>query len=111
VEKGYEDERTQFIAQKAALSTLAVFWVIFFVISLGSIIIGMNRPVHIRPPSFPGSETPPPDFTFSVPLVGPDLLHNIGFFQLGMLCLIIFLYIGFNVYYSRKYGASESDEE
>ena len=111
VEKGFEDERTQFIAQKAATSTLWVFWIIFFVISLGSIIIGLNRPFHIRPPSFPGSQVPPPDIQFPVPMVGPELFNKLGFFQLGMLCLIIFLYIGFSIYYGRKYGASESDEE
>jgi len=113
VEKGFDDERTQFIAQKAAMSTLEVFWVIFFVISLASIIIGLNRPVHFRPPSFPGSQSPPPDIEFSVPLVGPETFNHLGFFQLSMLCLIIFLYIGFRIYYGRKYGdgASENDEE
>jgi len=111
VEKGYEDERTQFIAQKAAMSTLEVFWVIFFVISLGSIIIGLNRPLHIRPPSFPGSQSPPPEIEFPLPLVGPETFNHLGFFQLGMLCLIIFLYYGFRLYYGRKYGASDGDEE
>jgi len=111
VERGFEDERTQFIAQKAAMSTLEVFWVIFFIISLGDIIIGLNRPVHIRPPSFPGSGSPPPDIVFPVPLISPEIIHHLGFFQLGMLCLIIFLYIGFRIYYGRKYGASDSDEE
>jgi len=111
VEKGFEDERTQFIAQKAATSTLWVFWVIFFVISLGSIIIGLNRSIHFRPPPFPGSQSPPSDIQFSVPIVGPELFNQLGFFQLGMLCLIIFLYLGFRIYYGRKYGASASDEE
>lgn len=111
VEKGFEDERTQFIAQKAAMSTLWVFWVIFFVISLGSIIIGLNRPFAIRPPSFPGSHSPPSNIEFPVPLVGPELFNRLGFFQLGMLCLMIFLYIGFRIYYGRKYGASDRDEE
>lgn len=112
VEKGFEDERTQFIAQKAALSTLEVFWVIFFVMSLGSVVMGLNRPLRIRPPSFPGSQGPPPaDIEFNLPLVGPEVFHNFGFVQLGLLCLMIFLYLGFRIYYGRQYGASDSDEE
>ena len=111
VEKGFDDERTQFIAQKAAMSTLFVFWVIFFVISIGSVIIGLNRPFSIRPPSFPGSHAAPAGIELPVPLVGPELFNRLGFFQLGMLCLMIFLYIGFRIYYGRKYGASDSDEE
>jgi len=112
VESGLEDERTQFIAQKAALSTLEVFWVIFFVISLGSVVMGLNRPIHFQPPQFPGSQGPPPStIEFSLPLVSRELFGKFGFMQLGLLCLMIFLYIGFRVYYGRKYGASESDEE
>lgn len=112
VEAGLEDERTQFIAQKAALSTLEVFWVIFFVISLGSVVMGMNRPLHFQTPRFPGSQgPPPPDIEFTLPVVSQETFGKFGFMQLGLLCLIIFLYIGFRIYYGRKYGASESDEE
>ncbi|MDD1674415.1 MAG: DUF2178 domain-containing protein, partial [Methanomicrobiales archaeon] len=35
VEEPIEDERTNLITQKAALRTLEIFWVIFFVVSLG----------------------------------------------------------------------------
>jgi uncharacterized membrane protein len=111
VETGLEDERTQFIAQKAALRTLEVFWVIFFVMSLGSIVIGFNRPLHFRPPSFPGSHSPSPDIEVPLPLFGPETFGKFGFMQLGLLCLMIFLYIGFRIYYGRKYGASAADEE
>jgi uncharacterized membrane protein len=112
VEKGFEDERTQFIAQKAALSTLEVFWVLFFIMSLGSIVMGLNRPLRIQPPSFPGQlGPPPPDIEFTLPLVGPETFNHFGFVQLGLLCLMIFLYLGFRIYYGRKYGASDSDEE
>ena len=112
VEAGLEDERTQFIAQKAALSTLEVFWVIFFVISLGSVVMGLNRPLHFQPPQFPGSQGPPPQaIEFTLPLVGPETFGKFGFMQLGLLCLMIFLYLGFRIYYGRKYGASETDEE
>jgi uncharacterized membrane protein len=40
VEETIEDERTAMITQKAALRTLEVSWVIFFVLSLGSAVIG-----------------------------------------------------------------------
>lgn len=108
---GLEDERTQFIAQKAALRTLEVFWVIFFVMGLGSIVMGLNRPLHFQPPRFPGSEGSPQAIEFTLPLVSPQTFGRFGFMQLGLLCLMIFLYIGFRVYYGRKYGVSEADEE
>jgi len=111
VETGLEDERTQFIAQKAALRTLEVFWVVFFVMSLGSVVMGLNRPLHFQPPRFPGSQGSPPAIEFPLPLVGPETFGRFGFMQLGLLCLMIFLYIGFRIYYSRKHGASETDEE
>ena len=111
VETVLEDERTQLIAQKAALRTLEVFWVIFFVMSLGSVVMGLNRPLHFQPPRFPGSQGTSPAIEVSLPLVGPETFGRFGFMQLGLLCLMIFLYIGFRIYYGRKYGASEADEE
>ena len=68
VETGLEDERTQLIAQKAALRTLEVFWVIFFVMSLGSVVMGLNRPLHFQPPRFPGSQGTSPAIEVSLPL-------------------------------------------
>ena len=41
-------------------------------------------------------------------MLGPRLM---GYFQLGLLCLMIFLYVGFRIYYARKYGEWETDEE
>ena len=41
-------------------------------------------------------------------LPGPRMM---GYFQLGLLCLMIFLYVGFRIYYARKYGEWETDEE
>ena len=38
-------------------------------------------------------------------------LKMIGYVQLGLLCLMIFLYVGFRFYYARKFGEWESDEE
>jgi uncharacterized membrane protein len=34
-----------------------------------------------------------------------------GFVQLGFLCLMIFLYVAFRIYYARKYGEWDTDEE
>jgi uncharacterized membrane protein len=94
-----EDERTILISQQSALRTLEIFWIVIFLMSLGSIVISFNRPflVIIR-----GSPPPPAE------------LPNFGYFgfaQLFLLVLIIFLYVGFRVYYARKYGEYESDEE
>ena len=41
-------------------------------------------------------------------ILGPRMM---GYIQLGLLCLIIFLYVGFRIYYARKYGEWETDEE
>jgi uncharacterized membrane protein len=92
-----EDERAVLINQKSALRTLEVFWVIFFAVSLGSIVIGFNRPFHFRHPLPPSDE-----FRF---------LGNLGFIQLLLLSLMVFLYVGFRLYYARQYGEWDSDEE
>ncbi len=94
-----EDERTILISQKSALRTLEIFWIVIFLLSLGSIVLSFNRPflVIIR-----GSPPPPVE----LPHFG-----YFGFAQLFLLVLIIFLYVGFRVYYARKYGEYESDEE
>jgi uncharacterized membrane protein len=94
-----EDERTLLISQKSALRTLEIFWLVIFLMSLGSIVISFNRPflVIIR-----GSPPPPADLpSFGI----------FGFVQLFLLVLIIFLYVGFRIYYARKYGEYDSDEE
>jgi uncharacterized membrane protein len=100
VEEPIEDERTNLITQKAALHTLEVFWVVFFVVSLGSAVIGFSRPLGIHPPH--------PPFPLEA-----DMAH-IGFFgilQMGMLALMVFLYVGFRLYFARVYGGFETDEE
>ncbi|MDD1679325.1 MAG: DUF2178 domain-containing protein [Methanomicrobiales archaeon] len=95
-----EDERTSLISEKSALRTLEVLWIVIFLLSLGSIVLSFNRPflIIIR-----GSPPPPPA---ELPNFG-----IFGFVQLFLLCLIIFLYVGFRIYYARKYGEYESDEE
>lgn len=94
-----EDERTIQIAQKASMRTLEIFWILFFIVSIGSVIIGFNRPFHIRPPP---------------PVPAEESLLHIGWFgfgQLALLCLMLFLYVAFRIYYARKYGEWETDEE
>jgi uncharacterized membrane protein len=93
-----EDERTARITELASLRTFQVFWVVFCALSIGAVMQILyvpsfhQDPVPVRPPE----------------LLGPRML---GYFQLGLLCLMIFLYVGFRIYYARKYGEWETDEE
>jgi uncharacterized membrane protein len=99
VEDRIEDERTNMITQRAALRTLEVFWVVFFAVNLGAAVFTFSRPLGLRPPHLP-----PPE---------PNLLQ-IGWFsviQMALLCLMFFLYVGFRMYYARKYGEWDTDEE
>jgi uncharacterized membrane protein len=95
-----EDERTSVITQHAAVATLTIFWIVFFLVSIGSVVWEFSRPLGILPPHPPGY----------VPPAGPHF-GNIGLLQLGLLGLMIILYGGFRIYYARKFGDWESDEE
>ena len=95
-----EDERTNVITQHAAVATLSVFWIVFFLVSIGSVVWQFSRPLGILPPRPPGM----------VPPEGPHF-GNLGLAQLGLLGLMIILYGGFRIYYARKFGDWESDEE
>jgi len=93
-----EDERSAKITEKAALRTLEVFWVVFCAFSIGAVTERLHVPSFPRPiPSAHPPEILPP--------------RMMGYIQLGLLCLIIFLYVGFRIYYSRKYGEWENDDE
>ncbi|HPK81898.1 MAG TPA: DUF2178 domain-containing protein [Methanoculleus sp.] len=105
VEERMEDERTAMITQKAALRTLEIFWVAFFAISLGSAVVAFSRPLGLRPPHLGPPGTAPPDM-LELPFIG-----GFALFQMALLCLMIFLYVGFRVYYARKYGDWDTDEE
>ncbi len=110
VEERIEDERTAMITEKAALRTLEIFWVVFFAVSLGSAAFAFSRPLGLRPPP------PGPDPTIIIRITEPDVLpfDLFGRFAVGqlvLLCLMIFLYVGFRVYYARKYGEWDRDEE
>lgn len=94
-----EDERDIKIAEQAMGRTMQVFWVVFCAVSIG----GIMHLFHV--PSFAPRSPPPPE---AVAEFSPKM---IGYLQLGLLCLMIFLYVGFRLYYARKYGDWETDEE
>ncbi|MDD1701975.1 MAG: DUF2178 domain-containing protein [Methanoregula sp.] len=96
-----EDERSAKISEKAALRTLQVFWVCFCAVSIGAVMNLLYVPKIPRDHLF---EQP----VQSLVIMSPRI---IGYVQLGLLCLVIFLYVGFRLYYARKYGDWESDEE
>jgi uncharacterized membrane protein len=39
------------------------------------------------------------------------VIGNFAILQMALLCLMIFLYVGFRMYYARKYGDWDTDEE
>jgi uncharacterized membrane protein len=93
-----DDERDVKITEQATIRTMQVFWVVFCAFSIGAVMQLLYIPKFPREP--PGSR--PPD------LIGPRM---IGYIQLGLLCLMVFLYVGFRIYYAKKYGEFEIDEE
>jgi uncharacterized membrane protein len=97
-----EDERSARITEKAAMRTMQVFWVAFCAFSIGAVIRLLDTPSF--PPSFPPNLPGANANVFSP-------IRNFGYIQLGLLCLMIFLYVGFRIYYARKYGDFETDEE
>ena len=105
VDERIEDERTALITEKAALRTLEIFWVVFFAISLGSAVVAFSRPLGLRPPH-PGPPGTAPLDVLELPFIG-----GFALFQMALLCLMIFLYVGFRMYYARKYGDWDTDEE
>jgi uncharacterized membrane protein len=107
VAKDIEDERSNVITQHAAVGTLFVFWIIFFLVSIGSVVWEFSRPLGIIIPRPPGAG-PGPEVV--VVVEGPHF-GNLGLVQLGLLGLMIVLYAGFRIYYARKFGDWESDEE
>lgn len=96
-----EDERTARISEQAAVRTFQVFWVIFCAISIGAVMQMLYVPAFPREHITNVTARPPE-------MLGPRMM---GYFQLGLLCLMIFLYVGFRIYYARKYGEWDTDEE
>jgi uncharacterized membrane protein len=98
-----EDERSARITEKAALATFQVFWVVFCAFSIGAVM------QILRIPTFPRERLPERPLEILPPEIMPPRM--MGYVQLGLLCLMIFLYVGFRFYYARKYGDWETDEE
>jgi len=98
VEDLIEDERSIKITEQAVVRTFQVFWVVFAAFSIGAVMELLHVPSFQRPfhPERPPEILP---------------LKFMGYIQLGLLCLMIFLYVGFRIYYARKYGEWETDEE
>jgi len=89
-----EDERTAKITEQASLRTFQVFWVVFCAFSIGAVM----QVLYV--PTFP-KEAAVNITTRHPEMLGPRM----------MLCLMIFLYVGFRIYYARKYGEWDTDEE
>jgi len=98
-----DDERSAKITEKATVRTFQVFWVLFCAFSIGAV---MNL---LYVPKFPRQRV----FNHTSDLLSLEIMpiRMLGYFQLGLLCLMIFLYVGFRLYYARKYGDWETDEE
>ncbi len=96
-----DDERSALITQKAGARTLELFWILFFAVSLGGLVMGFATPLGIPPPPRPFPRAPPDE-----PHIG-----YFGLLQMVLLCGMAFLYIGFRLYYARKYGEWDDDEE
>jgi uncharacterized membrane protein len=92
------DERDVKITEQATMRTMQVFWVVFCAFSIGAVMEILRVPTFPRP----GTGTRPAD------ILPPRMM---GYIQLGLLCLMIFLYVGFRIYYAKKYGDFETDEE
>jgi uncharacterized membrane protein len=98
-----EDERSAKITEKAALRTFQVFWVLFCAFSIGAV---MNM---LFLPRLPRTRLLDRSNDLAPLEIMP--LRIVGYIQLGLLCLMIFLYVGFRLYYARQYGDWETDEE
>jgi uncharacterized membrane protein len=94
-----DDERSARITEQASIRTFQVFWVVFAAMSIGAVMQMLYVPTFTRA-----------DFeaTRTHEILGPRMM---GYYQLGLLCLMIFLYVGFRIYYAQKYGDWETDEE
>jgi len=93
-----DDERSAKITEQAVIRTFQVFWVVFCAISIGAVMQLLYVPTFPKPAYADRTRE----------ILGPRLM---GYFQLSMLCMMIFLYVGFRIYYARKYGDWETDEE
>ncbi|HVN72967.1 MAG TPA: DUF2178 domain-containing protein [Methanoregula sp.] len=106
-----EDERSARITEKAAMRTMQVFWVVFCAFSIGAVIRLLDTPSSFGFPPTLRPSFPPSGVIQGIPGHAVSPLRSFGYIQLGLLCLMIFLYVGFRMYYARKFGDFETDEE
>jgi uncharacterized membrane protein len=92
------DERDVKIGEQAMMRTMQVFWVVFCAFSIGAVMEILHVPAFSRQAS-----------SIRAPVLLPPRM--MGYIQLALLCLMIFLYVGFRIYYAKKYGDFETDEE
>ena len=97
-----EDERTALITQEASMRTLEVFWVVFFLMSLGTVVAVFGDRVGL-----PRWRPLPREAC----LIDLHPFGYVALIQMALLCLMVLLYVGFRIYYARQYGDWEDDEE
>ena len=90
-----EDERSALITQKASMRTLEIFWVVFFVLSLGSAVFVFGERVGIPPPR------PPHWIAENHQMMDVGPFGYLAIIQMALLCLMVLLYVGFRMYYAR----------
>jgi len=100
-----DDERSAKITEQAVLRTFQIFWVGFCALSIGAVMQILYVPQFPREYFLNRTHENSREI---FEIVSPRMM---GYFQLGLLCLMIFLYVGFRMYYARKYGEWETDEE
>ncbi|MDO5844696.1 MAG: DUF2178 domain-containing protein [Methanocorpusculum sp.] len=114
------DERQMFIGMKTAAATIKTAIILFLTLNIAIVVYVFSGPLGFhnfrmeRPvlPEFPQGAMESVSF-FPVP---PDTIpiSQLGMFAIGEIILfivILFVYVGFRYYYSRKYGGEEEDEE
>ena len=105
-----EDERDVKISEQAMKRTMQIFWVIFCAFSIGAVIQILRIPMFSSSDFSPQvHQHPSPEMVTGPPPLLPVMA--MGFIQLGFLCLMIFLYVGFRIYFARKYGEWETEDE
>ena len=95
------DEREMLIDMKTASATLKSAAVLYLTV---------NIPLAVYAFSFPQMILPPPHHMppATVSLV---TLGSVALIELILLAVVLFIYVGFHVYYAKKYGGDIEDEE
>lgn len=96
------DEREMLIDMKTASATLKAAAVVYLAVNIPLAVYAFSFPQMILPP--PHLPVPP----VSIPLVS---LGSVALIELVLLAAVLFIYVGFHVYYAKKYGGDDEDEE